>query len=173
MRLCMGLGYLHTSDSYQGQTETVSGPGVGMDMAFGAAVARNLLVFGDLSITMASEPTWKYAGTSDTLTNTTLTLLGMGPGIAYYLEPLNLYFSGSVQLSHVTLDNSSSSSDASQEVTDYGFGASFMAGKEWWVSSNWGLGAAALLHLASMKMKDFDTRMSATAFSILFSATFN
>ena len=80
MRLCMGLGYLHTSDSYQGQTETVSGPGVGMDMAFGAAVARNLLVFGDLSITMASEPTWKYAGTSDTLTNTTLTLLGMGPG---------------------------------------------------------------------------------------------
>jgi opacity protein-like surface antigen len=99
----------------------------------------------------------------------------MAPGVAYYLEPLNLYLSGSVGLSIVTYDsNTNSSSDSSStELTDWGFGASFMAGKEWWVSSNWGIGAATMLNFASMNMKDYDTRMTATSISLLFSATFN
>jgi hypothetical protein len=100
-------------------------------------------------------------------------LIGFGPGLAYYLEPLNLYLSGSMQFSQVTANDNSSSSNANADLTDTGFGASFMAGKEWWVSSNWGLGAATMLHFASMKLKNYDGRMTATGISVLFSATYN
>jgi hypothetical protein len=58
-----------------------------------------------------------------------------------------------------------------------GVGASFMAGKEWWVSHDWGLGVAGQFRVAWMKAKaEFagsDDTMTATAFAILFSATYN
>jgi len=169
----MGLGYLHTSASYAGETETISGGGLGMDLAFGAAVARNLVIFGEIAVTSAESPTVKYGNASPTTTPASVDLVGFGPGLAYYLEPLNLYFSGSLQFSRVTASDNSGSSNDTADLTDMGFGASFMAGKEWWVSSNWGLGAATMLHFASMKLNGYDGRMTATGVSILFSATYN
>jgi len=173
MRLGFGLGYLRASDGRLGTTETISGAGVGMDFALGAAVARNLLIFGNLTMTSATDPTRTYAGTSQTLTSSELSLWGIGPGVAYYLERLNLYFSGTVSLSNVSLSDTSMNSTGGGDLTDFGFGAGLMVGKEWWVSSNWGLGAAALARFASMAMKDYDARMTATGISLLFSATFN
>jgi hypothetical protein len=103
-----------------------------------------------------------------------LDLFGIGPGIAYYLEPANLYFSGTLAFSQVSQStDSSSSDDNSTSLTDMGLGMALTVGKEWWVSQNWGLGVAALFHVASMKVKYVDTRMSATALSFLFSATYN
>jgi hypothetical protein len=125
--------------------------------------------------TVAMDPTLEAAGTSQHL-GFDVNLFGIGPGVAYYLEPLNLYFSGTLAFSQVTTSRSSSSSGSSNDstdVTDMGIGGAFMVGKEWWVSHDWGLGVSGLLHLASMKMKYVDTRMTATAVSILFSATYN
>jgi hypothetical protein len=173
MRLGFGLGYLRASDGRLGTRETISGTAVGMDFALGATVARNLLVFGNLTMTSATDPTHTYAGTSQTLTSSELSLWGIGPGVAYYLERLNLYFSGTVSISNVSLRDTSMSSTGGGDLTHFGFGANLMVGKEWWVSSNWGLGAAALARFASMRMKDYDARMTATDISLLFSATFN
>jgi len=174
MRYGLGVGYLHASATYLGQTETISGAGLGMNAAFGAAVAHNLVLFGQLSVTSVEDPTVKSGGVTQSMTATSVGLIGFAPGVAYYLEPLNLYLSGSLGLSMVSYnDNTSSSSDNNHDLTDWGFAASFIAGKEWWVSSNWGLGAATMLNFGSMKMRDYDTRMTATAISLLFSATFN
>jgi hypothetical protein len=173
MRLSMGFGFLSAKDSYQGQSETISGAGPAMNLAFGGAVMRNLVVFGELAMMSALDPTWKLNGVSRQLDSVTVDLMGIGPGVAYYLENLNMYFSGSLSFSQVTADDNTNSSSDSVDMTDMGLGASLVAGKEWWVSSNWGLGAAAMFRYASMKMADYDTRMSATGISVLFSATYN
>jgi hypothetical protein len=43
------------------------------------------------------------------------------------------------------------------------------------VARDWGIGLAGQLHLASMSdnVQGYDTRMTAAAFSLLFSATYN
>ena len=49
----------------------------------------------------------------------------------------------------------------------------FMVGKEWWVSANWGLGVAGIVHIASMKLPNTDSRATADALSLVLSATYN
>ena len=174
VRLTAGIGGLRTNNSVGGVDQTTSGGGPSMTFAFGGAMAPNVMLYGEMLITGATNPQVDYAGTSRAL-GYDLTLFGIGPGVAYYFMPSNVYLSGTLAFSQVaesTTDNSSSSSD-SVDVTKMGIGASFMVGKEWWVSSNWGLGVAGLLHVASMRMMGDDSRMTATALSLLFSATYN
>jgi hypothetical protein len=174
MRLCLGGGYLHTSATYLGRTQTISGGGMAMNLAFGGVVARNLAIFGEMSVSSAFDPTVDIDGQTYSANDTNVNLMNFGPGVAYYVESINLYLSGAVTLSRVYADDSQSSSSSSNvDLTDTGVGGSFMVGKEWWVSDNWGLGGALMLHLASMKMKDIDARMSAASVSFLFSATYN
>ena len=175
MRLTMGLAYLSAKYSEAGQDATISGSGMAMAFAFGVSVTPNLVLYGEFLVTVAMDPTLEVAGTSQHL-GFDVNLFGIGPGVAYYLEPLNMYFSGTLAFSQLTASRSSSSSSSSNDstdVTEMGIGAGFMVGKEWWVSHDWGLGVAGLLHLASMKMKYVDTRMTATGLSVLFSATYN
>jgi hypothetical protein len=173
MSLRLGLDYLHASDGRLGATETIAGRGLEMDCALGVAVATNLVILANMTLTTVTDPTRTYGGSSEALTNTEMELLGFGTGLSYYFEPLNVHLSGTVSLSWLTLSDTSSNSNGSSDFTDQGFGGSFAAGKEWWVSSNWGLGAATVVRFASMKLKDYDARLTATSISLLFSATFN
>jgi hypothetical protein len=173
MRLSMGISYLSLKDTYMGMDETVSGAGMAMNLAFGAAVAPNLVIFGEMTVSSALEPNYEGGGTSAQMNSVNVSMVGIGPGIAYYLEGPNLYLSGSLSFPQVSVDNNSSSSSDSTEVTEFGIGTNLLVGKEWWVSSNWGLGIAGMFQIASMKMKDYDDRMSAFATSVLFSATYN
>jgi hypothetical protein len=181
MRLAAGLGVLNAKYKSFGQDATISGGGMAMTFAFGGAVTPNLVLYGEMVMTVAIDPKSESGETSQNLTNTNVNLFGIGPGVAYYLEPSNMYFSGTLAFSQVTASDSSSSSSNSNhsvDMTDMGIGASFMVGKEWWVSHDWGLGVAGLLHLASMKTKEVvsgttNDRMTATALSVLFSATYN
>lgn len=174
MRLTMGLGILNAKYSQNGQDTTISGGGLAMAFALGGAVTPNLILFGEVIVTGAMDASQDNNDTYQQY-GENVTLLGIGPGVAYYLEPSNIYFSGTLAFSQVSASRVTSSSDSndSADLTDLGVGASFMFGKEWWVSHDWGLGVAGLVHLASMKMKYVDSRMTATAISVLFSATFN
>jgi hypothetical protein len=176
MRLTTGITVVNASTSYGGVDSTITGAGIALGMAFGGSITPNLALYGEFILNSAIEPTAKGGGTSTTWNNHDLDLFGIGPGVVYYLVPANLYFSGTLAFSKLSMSNSGSSSNSSNDsvdLTDYGIGASLMVGKEWWVSTNWGLGVAGLLHLASMKNKDVDTRTTAEAISILFSATYN
>jgi len=179
MRLTTGLGYLNAKYKYLEQDTTISGTALAATFAFGGAVANNLVLYGELLMTMAIDPKSEAGGVSKTLTDQNVNLMGIGPGVAYYLEPSNIHFSGTLAFSQVTQSNSSSSnSNNSVDLTEMGLGLSLMFGKEWWVSHDWGLGGACMLHIASMKTKQEtagipDTKMTATALSFLFSATYN
>ena len=181
MRLTGGVGYLSAKSGDGSTSMSVSGAGPALTFAFGGSVTPHLILYGEFLVTSATDPEAKYAGGSQSLPYS-VELFGIGPGLSYYLEPLNMYFSGTLAFSQVTASdtsgNSSDSANANQDWTEMGIGASFMVGKEWWVSHDWGLGVAGRLHLASMKTKQefaatTSDRMTATAFSVLFSATYN
>jgi hypothetical protein len=181
LRLQLGGGYTRMSASAGGISQKISGGAVGFDLALGGSVTPNLVIFGALLASSISDPTVTYNGVSSTATNYTASLSGIGAGAAYYLIPANVYFSGT--LLATTLSWRENSDDPGVDDTSYstelGFGFEGLVGKEWWVSDNWGLGAAAQLIVASMKDKSaLDVggpvpRWNALAFSLLFSATFN
>jgi hypothetical protein len=111
-------------------------------------------------------------------------MVGVGPGIAYFLEPINMYFSGTATYAQYTLDascdydngtyyyNCNSGSSSTVDKAN-GFGLSAVAGKEWWVSTNWGLGLALQFQWATLKDKYADAWRNALGFALLFSSTYN
>lgn len=172
MRLTAGFGYMSASESYGGGKVTYSGLGATLGAAFGGAIAPNLILFGEFLGTSVPDPNYEVSGPYFETGSQSgdMTLFGFGPGMAYYVEPMNLYLSGTLAFSQVSFtDGSSGASDS----TNWGLGASFAVGKEWWVARDWGIGLAGQLHLASMSDPTYDARMTAVAFSLLFSATFN
>lgn len=172
MRLTAGFGYVSASETYGGATDTYSGMGATFGAAFGGSIAPNLILFGEFLGTSVPDPNFELSGPTGYTANFSgdMTLFGFGPGVAYYIEPINLYLSGTLAFSEISISNYDNNGSLD---TNLGFGMSLAVGKEWWVARDWGIGLAGQLHLASMRDSGADTRMTAAAFSLLFSATFN
>jgi hypothetical protein len=170
MRLYAGPGYFSASETYLGETGTYSGVGVTYGAAFGGTIAPNLILYGELLGTTVTNATFSAGGQSN-LTGYDMTLFGFGPGVAYYFEPVNLYLSGTLTFTEISFSDTNTA--APVDSTDLGIGLSFMVGKEWWVARDWGIGIAGQFHIATMHDPSYDARMRASAFSLLFSATYN
>lgn len=173
LRLTAGAGYLSASETYGVVTDNYSGLGGAFTAAFGGTVAPNLIIYGELLVTEVSNAEYSVNNVSAGYSQTDLTQFGIGPGIAYYFEPVNLYLSGTLAFTKMSF--SDTYSGVAQGDTNLGIGASFMLGKEWWVSPDWGIGLAGQLYLASMgdTVNGYNTRMQSSMFALLFSATFN
>jgi len=171
MRIYAGLGYLSASATYAGVTETYSGLGATYGAAFGGTIAPNLILYGEFLGTSVTNADLSYGGVTQTYSGTDLTLVGFGPGIAYYVEPVNLYLSGTLTFTQVSFSDTYSGYPVGD--TNLGIGLSLMVGKEWWVTRDWGVGIAGQIHVASMGDPSYDSRLRAAAFSMLFSATYN
>ena len=175
VRLHFGGGYTSMSTSSGGANLKISGGSTSFGLAVGGALTENLILYGTITGTSISNPTFSSSGSAFGAGNGSADLFGIGVGLAYYLEPANVYFAGSLLSNQIELDDSSGNS---VEETDFGIGFEGLIGKEWWVSDHWGLGVAGQLLVASMKEKDpagtGDTpTWKSAAFSLLFSATFN
>jgi hypothetical protein len=179
LRLATGLSVLHASWNEGTNAWSIAGTGIALVMSFGGALTPNLVLYGEITGSMARNPTQKLNGVSTTLTDYDVSLAGIGPGVAYYLVPANLYFSGTLAFLRLTKGyhgpspGSEGTGGNGAILTDTGIGAAFVVGKEWWVSTNWGLGVAGIVHVASMKLTDSDARATAEALSLVFSATYN
>jgi hypothetical protein len=125
----MGLGfaYTHIGSGYRGQTNLSL-----LDLAVGFALAPNFILFGEAVLGPG---------------------VRIGPGVAYYLMPLNMYFGGGLMLQSY-LDIS-------------GIGVQGQFGKEWFVSPQWGIGGQATLNIGIME------GYNPLAFTASFIATFN
>ena len=106
---------------------------------------------------------------------------GIGPGVAYFIQPANAYVAATLLLASFTATDDRSNPATTIAESDGGLGIEGLFGKEWWVSDNWGLGVSAQLLAASMKSKrplplvqggPLPT-WTAIGFSVLFSATYN
>jgi len=180
LRMHLGPALTHASGSSAGISAggttgdaVYSGIGASMGIAIGGVVAPNLILHGVLLLTSADNPDVTLAGRSVGQSTGSATVAAFGGGATYYFEPFNLYLSGNLLAAQFELD---AGPDAPNLVYDTKLGLGFeaMVGKEWWVSPDWGLGAAAELIGASMKDKnDADIRWTTTSFALLFSATYN
>lgn len=168
MRLSLGFGGAATS----GAGEKYSGASVAFGAAFGGAITRHLVLYGEFLLHSIPAPTFSGFGSSQTLDGTEVDILGFGPGIAYYFMPLNLYLSGTLLLQQVQLSDTNDSSN-SVALTKTGLGCSLMVGKEWWVSEDWGIGVAAQLLFGSAKDRYADAHWTSRGVAIMFSSTYN
>ena len=173
LRVYAGLGDFQASETYAGATDTYSGLGVTYGAAFGGVIAPNLVLYGEFLGTSVTNATLSYGGQTPDYSGLDLTLFGFGPGLAYYFEPINLYLSGTLTLTQISFSDTNSA--VPLDSTSLGIGFSFMVGKEWWVSPDWGIGIAGQVHVATMgdTVSGYNTRMRAAVFSILLSATYN
>ena len=171
LRITAGLGYLSASESQNGANVTYSGLGESYSAAFGGTIAPNLILYGEFLGTSITNASWSSGGQTQAYSGLDLTQFGFGPGIAYYVEPVNLYLSGTLTFTKIYFSDTSTSNPI--DNTDLGIGLSFMVGKEWWVTPDWGIGIAGQFHVASMNDPSYDSRMRTVVFSMLFSATYN
>lgn len=175
VRLLVGGGYNNMSTTVQGQDVSLYGGGGAFSIAVGGALNRHLILFGEITNSVAVDPNFKIEGGRSGSNNGSVSMVGFGGGLAYYTDA-NVYLSGSLLLSQLQFnDDDGSSSDAH---TDFGVGINALIGKEWWVSDNWGLGIAGQLLAATMKDQStagFSETPTWTALSlnVLFTASFN
>lgn len=173
LRLHLGFGYTNLKRTgSEGEEMRISGSSVSLGVAIGGTIAPNLIVFGSFIATLAEQPDVTGVGESAATSSGSAGIFGLGVGMAYYVQPMNIYLSGTIAGTQVDLSDANGDS-----VYDSKFGIGFqgLVGKEWWVSSEWGLGIAAEVILAgSMKDKtDSSVSWTASAFNVLFSATCN
>ena len=165
----LGVAYLKSSASQQGNDFAVYGGAADLSVAVGGAVAENLILAAHLYSTAASNPDVEVNGLKGSTSDTTNGLVGLGPQLTYYFMPVNLYLSGTLALTRVV-----SKSNGVEGKTDFGLGARFAVGKEWWVSDNWGLGLSAHVGLSSNKDQGAGApTVGSWTSGVSFSATYN
>jgi hypothetical protein len=160
-----------------GESLTISDVGPAFEFAIGWAVKENILLHLTGAGCMIISPTVKSSNGSSFKSpdNSSLMTTFSGVGITYYIMPRNIFVSASVgsgSFSYNDADNLDSNWH-----TDPGFSFQIKAGKEWWVSKNWGLGIAASYTMLNSDYSLIGSSSSETwssnKFSIVFNATFN
>ncbi len=98
------------------------------------------------------------------------TLRNVGLGLSYYLMPFNLYVSGALTAAKGYRQPAGQSR---VEESEWGLGMSVSAGKEWWVSDNWGLGVFGRVNVAAFDGQRPGETYTANALTLGGSFTFN
>lgn len=179
-RLQFGLGYNNMSASAGGDTLKVTGGGGGLGIAFGGAVTPNLIIYGTILDSVATDPTISQSGVSGNFSGTangaSAGVVGLGAGVAYYLDPaVNVFLSATLMAARLVVNDKNGNTIGR---SNFGLTAEGQVGKEWWVSDNWGLGAS--LQGVFGKMDDSEAvaggpvpTWTVFAFNVLLSATYN
>jgi hypothetical protein len=161
-------------------TITASGLGMDIDMKFGWTVMDNLILSFDVTSTTFIDPSVRLDDGSEIAPDSMLAIGGMIPGLGatYYFMPRNYFVSGSVGFGRAEISNVFT--DSGYFSDDYGLSFRLKAGKEWWVSKNWGLGVSGGYAHTDVKEKigpplpaGLKGRFSQDEIFVLFNTTFN
>jgi len=155
-----------------GYRETAKGGASVVELRLGGAVRPNLILSGDFIVRTSRNPDVSPASSPLQSGDFRFTDGTLGLGLTYYFMPYNVYLSGTVgsgRILFLDVDNSTGSS------SDGGLSLTLKAGKEWWVSKNWGLGVAGGYGFVSAKNGDFvsGTQLTSNKVFLLFSTTYN
>ncbi|HRP69687.1 MAG TPA: hypothetical protein PLY93_09165 [Turneriella sp.] len=143
------------------------------NLQLGVAVVDNFILHGSLSGYSSTDISeGKLDGTTQAFTNKIKANISViGAGFTYYIMPINLYFGAEVGRATTTITNGSVSF-----TSEAGVAFNLYIGKEWWVSKNWGLGAALFYHYSTMPDSASGSvipQITNTVIGIAFSATYN
>jgi hypothetical protein len=171
VRWTPGLAAASASENPGGGEQTLSGSGFLGGFAVGGTIMENLILHFSAHLGQIAEPKYEAPGISTNIKKSALGLVLFGGGLTRYWMPYNVYATVSAGLGGVVFVPEKGQSSG----TERGLGLSFMVGKEWWASENWGLGIAGQYLFISAKDKDlFGTKdLTSSAFGLVFSATYN
>ncbi len=166
LRLAGGGGVNSTSitDPASSSKLELSGIGGGMSAAIGGMVKPNFALHGTVWGWLVSSPDATIDGTDAGQMSSSLNMSAFGGGATYYFMPANIYLTSSAGVGRLHTESGSS---------DAGFVLDFALGKEWWVSSKWGLGMNAGINYHSVPDGGVSQNWSGTSFVLNFSATCN
>ncbi len=155
-----------------------TGTGALLDFKVGFAIMDNLFVhLTDIGAAVASpKVTVNGQNASMQATQNVSVSEGMiGGGFTYYVMPSNIFFAGTIGSGYFTFTDNSSGPSNQSFNTFRGFSYQIKAGKEWFVSRKWGIGAA-LSYLATSvdnSQNGIPENWTSGRFSIVFNATLN
>jgi TolB-like protein len=171
LRFQLGYGGLRSV----APTAEYSGTAGSFAVGLGVSLTDNLVLFGELYDDTDTSPTVTVNGVSATTNgNVSHTLIGYGAGLAWYVTSLNAYVSATGGVGHLELEFTDASGVVQKGATQNGPMVRVTLGKEWWVSTNWGIGASVSFEAGSMKDAGVDpVTFKTTAVALAFSATYN
>lgn len=177
LNLALGFGYQgFTYDANKSRYDMeAKGVSTELDIKLGGRIATNTLLHATiLGVTNTSEIEIKTKGGSKvgSSSDKSENLSMLGVGLTYYL-PENIFISGSVGFANFNLQDNTDEENNIEGATENGIGVQIAAGKEWWVSDNWGLGVSVAFTYGAADDKDDMGEASAYGINVMFSATFN
>lgn len=148
------------------------------EVAVGGTVAENLIVHGNLLVTVTGAHK-EVDGIEDRgydAFSTTMWLVG--GGITYYVMPSNLFLTLSLGAGGLAESRYDEATDTTDDiVSDVGFASALSVGKEWWVgrAGEWGIGAAlsGALFVAPLDVDGVQSSFLGHSVSISFNTTYN
>ena len=167
LRLSAGGGPAATEFDDGVSTIEFSGSSGDVNLAIGGIVSPNLALHATVFGWLVEDPDLKISGLGGQVQGD-LDLSALGVGVTYYFMPINFYVSSSVGIGSLTIEGGGIAGETgSGPVFD------LSVGKEWWVSSRWGLGLAVALGYHSVPEQGVDENWSGISFAVRFSATLN
>jgi hypothetical protein len=176
LNFAMGMGYQsmdYTTYNYDEDTYGHSGLATDIDVKLGCSVTDMVAVHITLTGDTPTESVGE--GRDDNEVKANLSLLGIGTTLYF---PGNYLASASLGIGQFRVYDDISTFHARvvtnpDKYSRSGFAFQIAAGKEWWISDNWGLGFSAAFTYGSAEDKDDAGDASAYGINVMFSATFN
>jgi hypothetical protein len=156
-----GVSYFQTSGSRAGS------PFLGKGASLGAAIAVGWAPDDEWAFALEGWA-WKGLSPSGLGSRTSVELQAIGLNVTRYVVPIDLF--ATVVVSGTRLAITDGGDDVEFASSDIGFGLKVLLGKEWRVSSQFGIGLAAELFLAVNRNGDetLDTLGGGFVFSFTF-----
>jgi len=172
LRLSGGFGYASSKVEIDDISFQLSGLTGDVNFAIGGVVTPNLALHATLWGWTTSDPELEVCESghceSGTVEEVDFGLTGFGGGVTYYFMPSNFYISGSICVANLSLTYQGATAES-----EYGPAIDITAGKEWWVSSSWGLGVAGAFGYHWIGEEAITEKWSGPSFAVRFSATYN
>ncbi|MCD6024454.1 MAG: hypothetical protein K0Q91_1370 [Fibrobacteria bacterium] len=150
------------------------GGGILADLKIGGAVRENLILSFDIIGRTITRPEVEMNGAVlDAPGDLAISDNSYGIGLTRYFMPHNLFVGGTVSVARMV-----STVDDEHFASKWGYGLHVKAGKEWWVSANWGLGVSAGYGFQAADDQeasgvDYSGELTSHQFYILFNTTYN
>lgn len=168
LRLMVGGGYSQMTNTQAGSDVSIHGGGVALDMHVGYFVSPNFAIGADLFGAGIPGPTVTFNGMDMTADGSTqLDFTGIGAGATYFVPDPNIFVSASLAIARGDVQVNGQTTGRSPQ----GWGVHLLAGKEWWVSRHWGVGAA--LDFFRMTLPDSNTDDVVYGGGLLFSSSYS
>jgi hypothetical protein len=167
LRLTGGAGPMNLESPVMGYTAKFSGTSFMYSVAGGRSLGDGLLLGGEVWGLSLSSPSVDWHGAGGTAESASIQLVGFGLHLTYYFMPANLYVTVVPSMATATMTY-----DGVTGQSDRGFGIRLAAGKEWWVTDDWGFGLSVQYARASNGDGEGGT-VRTSSFGVALSATYN